>query len=75
MCLVRNTIANLCPTVVYFNALDFSECRCGGREAVLTLSVKIYHNLKTTVKEGMSCLLLAAPLINIIIYISYFNDR
>ena len=27
MCLVRSTLANLCPTMIHFNALDFNECR------------------------------------------------
>ena len=27
MCLVRSTIANLCPIMNHFNALDFNECR------------------------------------------------
>ena len=27
MCLVRSTIANLCPIMIHFDALDFSECR------------------------------------------------
>ena len=27
MCLVRRTIAYLCPIMIHFNALDFNECR------------------------------------------------
>ena len=27
MCLVRRTMANLCPIMIHFNALDFNECR------------------------------------------------
>ena len=27
MCLVRSTIAKLCPNMIHFDALDFSECR------------------------------------------------
>ena len=27
MCLIRSIIANLCPIMLHFNGLDFSECR------------------------------------------------
>ena len=27
MCLIKSIIANLCPIMIHFNALDFSECR------------------------------------------------
>ena len=27
MCLVRSTLANMCPIKIHFNALDFNECR------------------------------------------------
>ena len=39
MCLVRNTIANLCPNMIHFDPLDFSECRSEEVISFLTLSV------------------------------------
>ena len=39
MCLVRSTIAKLCPNVIHFDALDFSECRSEKVMFLLTLSV------------------------------------
>ena len=39
MCLVRSTIANLCPIMIHFNALDFNVCRSEEVMFLLTLSV------------------------------------
>ena len=29
VCLVRSILANLCPIIIYYNALDFNVCRSG----------------------------------------------
>ena len=39
MCLIRRTIANLCPIIKHCNALDCSECRSEKVMFLLTLSV------------------------------------
>ena len=40
ICLIRSTIANLCPIMVYFNTLDFNECR--SEEVIILLTLSVY---------------------------------
>ena len=42
MCLIRSTIANLCPIMVHSNTLDFNECRSEEVMFLLTLSVSCH---------------------------------
>ena len=44
MCLVRSSIANLCPIMSHFNALDFIECRSEEVMFLLMLSVDSWPN-------------------------------
>ena len=39
-CLIRSNIANLCPNMMHFDALDFCECRCRSDKFLLTPSVQ-----------------------------------
>ena len=43
MWLVRCTIANLCPTMIHFNAFDFSECR--SKEVISFFWCSVYLNV------------------------------
>ena len=44
MCLVKSIIANLCPIMIHFCALDFNMCRS---EEVISFSVYISLNLSS----------------------------
>ena len=39
MCLLRITLASLCPNMIHFDEVDFSECRSEEVMFLLTLSV------------------------------------
>ena len=41
MCLVRRTIANLCPIMIHCNALDFNEC-CSEEVIKFLLTLSVY---------------------------------
>ena len=48
MCLVRSSIAKLCPNMIHFDALDFSECRSEEVMFLLMLSVLTLTSGKKT---------------------------
>ena len=42
MCLVRSTMANMCPSMIHFDDLDFSECRSKEVISFFWRSVYVY---------------------------------
>ena len=52
MCLVRTTIANLCPIMIHFNALDFNECRS---EEVISFFWRSVYYFSNSPNQIMYC--------------------